>query len=122
MPLYNDVGERIRARRDVLSMTQGALGARLVPPLTRAAISNIECGRQNVYLHTVYGIASVLEIDVRDLLPVTNDIEFVESMVKDQIHQLNLKETVGDDIMRVLASAMKSTPKSSSKRKHGKNG
>lgn len=122
MSLYKDVGSRIRARRTILPMTQEELGALLHPPLTRAAISNIECGRQNVYLHTLCDIAAALRMDVKDLLSVKSDLEFVESMVKEQIQHLNLNEKVGVDIMRTLAGGMVSVqpkPIKPKQRKHG---
>lgn len=122
MSLYKDVGSRIRARRTILPMTQEELGALLHPPLTRAAISNIECGRQNVYLHTLCDIATALKMEVNDLLSVKSDLEFVESMVKEQIQHLNLNEKVGVDIMRTLTRAMidgQQKPPKQKQRKHG---
>jgi transcriptional regulator with XRE-family HTH domain len=57
--------------------------------LSRTSITNIECGRQPVQLHQLYSFASVLKIDVRNLIPKesafssasSNDIE--NSSIKD---------------------------------------
>jgi transcriptional regulator with XRE-family HTH domain len=65
--LYGEVGGLIRRRRRALDLTQAKLAARL--GMSRGALANIETGRQNLFLHHLYRFASVLEMDVRDLLP-----------------------------------------------------
>lgn len=49
-------------------MSQEALGATLVPKMTRASIANIEAGSQRVFLHTALRLAEVLRIDLPEVL------------------------------------------------------
>ncbi|MDM4772863.1 helix-turn-helix transcriptional regulator [Solimonas sp. SE-A11] len=67
--LYVAVGERIRKTRKLRSMTQDQLAKRV--GLERSSIANIELGNQRLPLHTLFSIASVLNIDANDLLPET---------------------------------------------------
>lgn len=65
--LYVSLGQQIRDARQQSSMTQEQLASAL--GLSRTSITNIEKGRQHVLVHTLYAIAHVLELNVRELLP-----------------------------------------------------
>jgi transcriptional regulator with XRE-family HTH domain len=66
--IYRDFGKAIATRRRELELTQETLASRV--GLSRAAIANIENGRQNVLLHTVYELAGALGMQkISDLLP-----------------------------------------------------
>lgn len=67
-PIYVDLGEQIRKRRDALGMTQSNLAAHL--GLSRTSITNIEGGRQPLQVHQLYRVAAVLRVGVTDLLPL----------------------------------------------------
>jgi transcriptional regulator with XRE-family HTH domain len=66
---YEALGRRIEHCRTERHLTQAALGARLQSPITRAAISNIEKGRQRVLAHTLCSLAEILGVEVSDLVP-----------------------------------------------------
>ena len=66
-PVYIDLGENIRKRRERVGMTQGALGQHL--GLSRTSITNIERGRQAIQLHQLYRAAEVLGASLIELLP-----------------------------------------------------
>lgn len=66
-PIYVDLGEEIRKRREALGMTQSALGNHL--GLSRTSITNIEGGRQPLQVHQLYRMAAILRVSVTDLLP-----------------------------------------------------
>lgn len=66
---YATVGTQIEKHRSDKGMTQAQLGSYLNPPLTRAAISNMEKGRQRILAHTLCHIADILGIDVTELVP-----------------------------------------------------
>jgi DNA-binding XRE family transcriptional regulator len=68
-PFYEAVGKHIHGFRVTRGLTQGELGLRLGPPVTRASIANLENGRQRLLLHTAVQIAQILGCDLRDLLP-----------------------------------------------------
>ena len=65
--VYEALGALIRRRRRALDLTQDKLAGRL--GMSRGALANIETGRQNVLLHQLYRFATVLDMDVHDLLP-----------------------------------------------------
>lgn len=65
--LYRAIGAIIKRRRRELNLSQEQLGTRL--DLSRAALANIETGRQNVLVHQLFKVADALDIDVHDLVP-----------------------------------------------------
>jgi transcriptional regulator with XRE-family HTH domain len=65
--LYLLLGRQIRAAREDAGLTQAELAASI--SLSRTSVTNIERGRQQILLHTLYDIASTLGIDAADLLP-----------------------------------------------------
>jgi len=65
---YAALGIRLEHHRRK-KMTQAELGASLSPQLTRAAISNMEKGRQRILAHTLCHIADILEVKLTDLVP-----------------------------------------------------
>jgi transcriptional regulator with XRE-family HTH domain len=42
--------------------------------LTRTSVTNIECGRQPIQLHTLYAIADALGIEPTDLMPAVSKL------------------------------------------------
>lgn len=96
--VYKSLGERIRARRVEVDMTQTELGQRV--SMTRSSIANIEAGRQRAMIHTIMQIANELDLEPRELLPApdftsndnkllreldgqpTSTQEFVQSVVR----------------------------------------
>jgi transcriptional regulator with XRE-family HTH domain len=67
-PLYQAIGAAIKQARKELGLSQEDL-AKIVQ-LTRTSITNLESGKQQVPLHTLYDIAAAIDHDVRELLPV----------------------------------------------------
>lgn len=65
---YAALGRRIQAHRRG-RLTQEQLASRLDPPVTRAAIANIEAGKQGVLVYTLVQIASHLGVSPPELLP-----------------------------------------------------
>jgi transcriptional regulator with XRE-family HTH domain len=68
--LYIAVGKRVREVRRNASFTQEQLASQL--GISRPSVSNIEKGRQQILVHTLYAIAEALGVNVRDLLPESN--------------------------------------------------
>jgi transcriptional regulator with XRE-family HTH domain len=68
---YESLGRRVEEVRRKQALTQEQLGDRLSPKMTRAAISNMERGRQRVLVHVLVNLAQALNTDVADLLPTT---------------------------------------------------
>lgn len=65
--LCKHVGARIKARRRHLEMRQQDLAARM--GISRAALANVETGRQNLLVLHLYRFAAALKLHVTDLLP-----------------------------------------------------
>jgi len=72
-PIYRAIGTIIRRRRRRLEWSQRHLAARL--GISRAALANIETGRQRVLVHHLYTFADVLEVRPGDLLPPAKAVE-----------------------------------------------
>lgn len=65
--VYEELGERIKAARVGLGLTQTEVSQRV--GLTRSSIANIEAGRQRAMIHTLMHIANALEASLAELLP-----------------------------------------------------
>jgi transcriptional regulator with XRE-family HTH domain len=65
--IYKQLGQSIKSEREKAKVTQEELAQRI--GLKRTSITNIEGGRQKVQLHTLYSIASVLNVLPERLLP-----------------------------------------------------
>lgn len=71
--LYITIGKRIRDIRQKKGFTQAKLAD--ASSLSRTSITNIEHGRQQLPLHTLYDIAIALNHDVSEFLPKTDLLE-----------------------------------------------
>ncbi|MBV9215318.1 MAG: helix-turn-helix transcriptional regulator [Acidobacteria bacterium] len=69
--LYPKVGQKVKEIRDIQGVSQEVLATRL--GVTRASISNLERGKQRIYLHTLFELGSALETDISELLPERTD-------------------------------------------------
>lgn len=65
-PLVREFGDRIRARRDELGLSQEALAHRA--GLQRAYIGQLETGMRSPGLETLAKLARALELDAADLV------------------------------------------------------
>ncbi len=88
--LYAVVGQHIRTVRRSRGFTQAALADAV--SLTRASITNIECGRQKLLLHTLYDIAAALDVKPEAILPRDIDPEESQDFEQDLPADLSLVE------------------------------
>jgi transcriptional regulator with XRE-family HTH domain len=65
--LYNQIGQNIKELRLKKGYSQEEFADML--DLTRASIANIEGGRQRPYVHLLYDICKITEVDLIELLP-----------------------------------------------------
>jgi transcriptional regulator with XRE-family HTH domain len=70
---YVEVGQRVRAFRTELGLTQEQLGGFLFPPTTRVSIANVESGKQRILSHTLVQLATALKVEPVELLPPKKD-------------------------------------------------
>jgi transcriptional regulator with XRE-family HTH domain len=69
-PFYKELGRRVRDQRSKRGLTQDDLANRISPSVTRAAIANIEGGKQRVLCHTLWQLAQALGVTPLDLAPL----------------------------------------------------
>ncbi len=98
--LYKTIGKQVRARREVMRLTQEDLARRIW--LTRTSITNIEQGRQKIQVHTLCALAEALQVAPSALLPTaeTHDAAALE----DRLPQ-DLAAGERDWVRRILATA-----------------
>ena len=65
---YRQLGGEIRQRRQERGLTQADIAGRVVPPVTRASIANLELGHQRVLAHTLVQLAEIFDVPVGELL------------------------------------------------------
>ena len=87
---YKPVADKIREARKSANLTQKMLAGNI--GLTRAAVANIESGRQQILLHTLYGIADACHTEPVKLLP-----EFGLPQKKG-VHDKNLKRELNEKL------------------------
>ncbi|MFG6096994.1 helix-turn-helix transcriptional regulator [Leptothoe sp. ISB3NOV94-8A] len=85
---YLDLGKKIRAVREERKLTQEALASLL--GITRTSVTNIEKGRQKMFLHTFLEIAKVLGISPDELMPSIQYASSLEDVLKEQLNQKEL--------------------------------
>src|SRR5260370_19597811 len=69
---YLLLGRRIAERRNASKLTQAQLAERIGS--ARTSVTNLERGRQQMPLHQLLRIAEVLEVDLKDLIPSSNEV------------------------------------------------
>jgi transcriptional regulator with XRE-family HTH domain len=107
--IYKDIGVIIRARRKALQMTQEVLSKKL--GISRGALANIETGRQNILVHQLYNYASILGLNVSDLLPITR--REVRSTEVDKVPvPSNVNRSQAEQIARLIQEATTDTTQS----------
>lgn len=79
--LYAEVGRLIKSARQAKSMTQEGLGT--LVDLSRTSITNIERGRQRLFLDTLYQIADKLGVRPASLFPSSSDFSLEQKVPGD---------------------------------------
>jgi transcriptional regulator with XRE-family HTH domain len=76
---YGAVGNQIAILRKSRGITQEQLAAKIL--MTRTSVINIEKGRQQVLVHTLFDISRALQVPVSKFLPGE---ESLESLLRNQ--------------------------------------
>lgn len=88
--IYKQIGDRVKARRVALGMSQQELADSIDVKWT--SITNLEAGRQCVPLDKLYGLCECLELSTHSLIPDNNVPAKTETITVDgQIRQLSPK-------------------------------
>lgn len=99
--LYKLVGKNIGRRRKEAKLSQTRLAARC--DLTRGSVANIESGNQRPTLHTLWTIAEALRVDMRSLLPSTDEVSTSETDTGTLKITRRLKEAAGGSQDQVVS-------------------
>ena len=92
---YSTFGKMLGETRRKRGISQEMLADEL--GLSRTTITNIEKGRQPVQLHTIYLIARLLSIDIKELLPsptvmdLPNEVGELSVSRSEWLEQMNVK-------------------------------
>lgn len=70
--LYQMIGSRIKSHRESTDLSQLELSEKL--HISRSSISNIEVGRHQVPLFTLYEISKELNVNIKDLIPTFDEV------------------------------------------------
>jgi transcriptional regulator with XRE-family HTH domain len=99
---YLKTGALIREQRKLHKYTQENLAKQL--SISRAAVANIEAGRQQILVHQLYAIAKALEIDLTTLVP-TIASEVVVQLVDHVQLPADLTKAQREQILKLIQSA-----------------
>ena len=105
-PIYRAIGAIIRRGRRRLEWSQRHLASRL--GISRAALANIETGRQRVLVHHLYTFAEVLEVKPEDLLPPAKAAEAGGAVALLPIPE-DLKPEQKEQIARLIGPVQKTS-------------
>jgi len=97
------VGSRIKSFRLSNKLNQQELANSV--GLVRASVSNIELGRHQIPISTLYKFAAVLNTDVRDILPGKKEIE---NYIENNDIDAQLKKCVSAEAFKVISALVDS--------------
>jgi len=82
-PVYGLIGATIRSKRRERDWSQESLAKQL--GISRAALANIEAGRQRILVHQLYAFGEALDLRPDQLLPVARKLAPVEDAMRMQM-------------------------------------
>lgn len=89
--LYELIGQKVKSLRKRRELSQEDLSDFL--ELSRSSISNIESGRHQVPLSTLYELSHLFKISIHDLIPSYDEVsDFLNSEIKDYMELLEAQD------------------------------
>lgn len=89
--LYELIGRRVKSLRKQRELSQEDLSDFL--ELSRSSISNIESGRHQTPLSTLYELSHLFKIDIHDLIPSYDEVSnLLNSEIKDYTEILEAQD------------------------------
>lgn len=101
--LYREFGRLLRARRKDAQLTQDDVASKV--GLVRTSITNIERGRQQVALHTLYALADAVGVPPESLMPPKSILLEDDSELEKKLGKVALEEERKDWIRRIVSKA-----------------
>jgi transcriptional regulator with XRE-family HTH domain len=99
-PIYKELGQLVLKARDNAKISQETLSKRI--GLSRTSITNIEKGRQQIQLHTLFSLADALGISPSELLPDKTKLSMQSNLVEVDLSALPMD--VANFVNRVAQS------------------
>lgn len=99
--LYREFGRLLRARRKDAHLTQDDVASKV--GLVRTSITNIERGRQQVTLHTLYALADAVGVPPEDLMPRKSILLEDAAELEKKLGKVVLPEENKDWIRRIVS-------------------
>lgn len=99
--LYRKVGSLLRERRKACALTQEVLSQQM--NISRAALANIEAGRQQMLVHQVFAAAIALDCSLMDLLPSPQELESPDVALGAKLPK-DLSADQRDQVLRLINS------------------
>lgn len=91
--LYQIIGKNIKGLREKSNLTQSDLAQKL--DLSRTSIVNIEQGSQHPYIHLLWDISEIFDVDIISILPskeeIKNGMQFDRTLIEESV---GLKEDI----------------------------
>jgi transcriptional regulator with XRE-family HTH domain len=99
--LYREFGRLLKARRKDAHLTQDDVATKI--GLVRTSITNIELGRQQVSLHTLYALADAVGVAPEELLPSKAILLGKDAELENKLGKVSFEEETKDWIRRVVS-------------------
>lgn len=100
--LYRNIGALIRSHRKSRNLTQDTLSQQI--GISRAALANIEAGRQQLLVHQLYLTSHALEIPIGELLPPVSFDTEKDTTIEMQLPS-DLSKAQREQILKLIRSA-----------------
>lgn len=99
--LYELVGQKLERQRREAKLSQTQLAQRC--GLARGSVANIEGGNQRPTLHTLWALAEVLGIDMRLLIPSSDEFLTSETVTAKSTITSRLQKAAGESQNQVAS-------------------
>ncbi len=99
--LYREFGRLLKARRKDAQLTQDDVANKV--GLVRTSITNIERGRQQVSLHTLYALADAVGVAPQELMPSKSILLEGDAELEKKLGKVALEEEGKDWIRRIVS-------------------
>jgi len=100
--LYKDIGGLVRTHRKRRGLTQEVLSQQI--GISRAALANIEAGRQQLVVHQLYMASHALEMSIDELLPPVSFDADLDLTIEMKL-PVDLSENQKEQILKLIRSA-----------------
>jgi len=98
--VYRELGQKIRARRERLGLTQDKLAAQV--GLSRTSVTNVERGRQQMLVHQLIDFARALRMEAAELL---------KDVVPANASMTQMQQDVPPEVQKLVVELRRAAPR-----------